>query len=54
MSAVTIAVIVGFVAALLVIRALGRWNAGHAPMTVIDVLPVRSTAAAPRHAMMDR
>lgn len=54
MSAVTIAVIAGFVGSLLTIRALGRANPEHEPMTAVGVLPVRATGTAPRRAMMDR
>ncbi|GAD81906.1 hypothetical protein [Nocardia asteroides] len=54
MSAVTIAVIAGFVGSLLTIRALGRANPAHEPMTAVGVLPVRATDNSPRRAMMDR
>ncbi|MEU5408086.1 hypothetical protein [Nocardia asteroides] len=53
-SAVTIAVIAGFVGSLLTIRALGRANPAHEPMTAVGVLPVRATDNSPRRAMMDR
>ncbi|WP_156677398.1 hypothetical protein [Nocardia sp. Root136] len=54
MSVVTLAVIFGFVGSLLLIRVLGRLNASHAPMMTVGVLPVRRSAPARRHAMMDR
>ncbi|MGY0500737.1 hypothetical protein ACWZHB_19800 [Nocardia sp. FBN12] len=54
MSVVTLAVIFGFVGALLLIRVLGRLNSSHAPMVTVAVLPVRPPAPARRHAMMER
>jgi len=53
-SVVTLAVIFGFVASLLLIRVLGRLNTSHAPMVTVGVLPVRPQAPARRPAMMDR
>ncbi|MGW6728219.1 hypothetical protein ACWF9G_20160 [Nocardia sp. NPDC055029] len=54
MSVVTLAVIFGFVASLLLIRVLGRIDTSHAPMVTVGVLPVRPQAPERRHAMMDR
>lgn len=51
MSAVTLCVVVGFVAALLVLRALGR--AAPAASAPIAVLPARVPAEPARHAMMN-
>ncbi|MFE5477836.1 hypothetical protein ACFQ9R_19180 [Nocardia sp. NPDC056541] len=46
--------IFGFAGSLLLIRMLGRLNTSHAPMVSVGVLPVRTSAPARRHAMMDR
>ncbi|WP_194824144.1 hypothetical protein [Nocardia sp. XZ_19_231] len=54
MSVVTLAVILGFVGSLLLIRVLGRLNSSDAPMVSVGVLPVRPPVPARRHAMMDR
>ncbi|MGS2805619.1 hypothetical protein [Nocardia sp. MW-W600-9] len=54
MSVVTLAVILGFVGSLLLIRVLGRLNASHTPMVTVGVLPVRPPATERRHAMMGR
>ncbi|MFE6920697.1 hypothetical protein ACFVAV_06585 [Nocardia sp. NPDC057663] len=50
----TLAVIFGFVASLLLIRVLGRLDTSHAPMVTVGVLPVRPQASEHRHAMMNR
>ncbi|MGW6427405.1 hypothetical protein ACWF82_32440 [Nocardia sp. NPDC055053] len=54
MSVVTLAVIFGFVATLLLIRVLGRIDTSHAPMVTVGVLPVRPQAPERLHAMMER
>ncbi|WP_378551491.1 hypothetical protein [Nocardia rhizosphaerae] len=50
----TIAVLVGFVGTLLLIRALGRWNVAPAPVPVLRTVTARPTVQARQHAMMDR
>ncbi|MFB7875433.1 MULTISPECIES: hypothetical protein [unclassified Nocardia] len=54
MSVVTVAVILGFVGSLLLLRVLNRLNASHSPMVTVGVLPVRAPVPPRLPAMMDR
>lgn len=53
-SVVTVAVILGFVGSLLLLRVLNRLNASHSPMVTVGVLPVRAPVPPRLPAMMDR